>query len=151
MFSPSRPFLPGPTLHPLFVFLRIRRPPRSTLFPYTTLFRSDSEPRAVTDDADLGDPVRGVPAGPQHELLAEVQLEGFHVPRPAPDREDGIDERRGLVRQIGHRRHRGRRGIGPQRAPALEAHDERLARLPPRPAARAGTDHLIVVPARVAV
>src|SRR3712207_7901437 len=24
-----------------FVFLRIRRPPRSTLFPYTTLFRSD--------------------------------------------------------------------------------------------------------------
>src|SRR5438876_12392757 len=24
-------------------FLRIRRPPRSTLFPYTTLFRSDAE------------------------------------------------------------------------------------------------------------
>src|SRR5260221_8559865 len=27
----------------LFFFLMIRRPPRSTLFPYTTLFRSDSE------------------------------------------------------------------------------------------------------------
>src|SRR3712207_7435137 len=26
---------------PLFFFLMIRRPPRSTLFPYTTLFRSD--------------------------------------------------------------------------------------------------------------
>src|SRR3712207_6946647 len=26
----------------------IRRPPRSTLFPYTTLFRSDREPRTVT-------------------------------------------------------------------------------------------------------
>src|SRR2546430_6389822 len=26
----------------LFFFLMIRRPPRSTLFPYTTLFRSDS-------------------------------------------------------------------------------------------------------------
>src|SRR3712207_8704903 len=26
------------------VFLMIRRPPRSTLFPYTTLFRSESEP-----------------------------------------------------------------------------------------------------------
>src|SRR5256885_13071169 len=26
--------------HPLFFFLMIRRPPRSTLFPYTTLFRS---------------------------------------------------------------------------------------------------------------
>src|SRR5262249_61756898 len=30
---------PPPTL-PLFFFLMIRRPPRSTLFPYTTLFRS---------------------------------------------------------------------------------------------------------------
>src|SRR3712207_8564921 len=29
----------------VFFFLMIRRPPRSTLFPYTTLFRS---PRAVT-------------------------------------------------------------------------------------------------------
>src|SRR6266853_4768146 len=29
------------SLHiPLFFFLMIRRPPRSTLFPYTTLFRS---------------------------------------------------------------------------------------------------------------
>src|SRR6516162_11070385 len=27
-------------LHCLFFFLMIRRPPRSTLFPYTTLFRS---------------------------------------------------------------------------------------------------------------
>src|SRR2546430_4893055 len=27
---------------PLFFFLMIRRPPRSTLFPYTTLFRSDA-------------------------------------------------------------------------------------------------------------
>src|SRR3989440_9350021 len=28
------------TLHFFFFFLMIRRPPRSTLFPYTTLFRS---------------------------------------------------------------------------------------------------------------
>src|SRR3954464_12304107 len=28
-----------------FFFLMIRRPPRSTLFPYTTLFRSTREPR----------------------------------------------------------------------------------------------------------
>src|SRR5260370_3220404 len=27
----------------------IRRPPRSTLFPYTTLFRSASQPRAACD------------------------------------------------------------------------------------------------------
>src|SRR3712207_9468533 len=29
-------------------FLMIRRPPRSTLFPYTTLFRSGQEPVAVS-------------------------------------------------------------------------------------------------------
>src|SRR2546422_8062654 len=29
-----------PPRFPLFFFLMIRRPPRSTLFPYTTLFRS---------------------------------------------------------------------------------------------------------------
>src|ERR1035441_6675896 len=29
-------------LYNIFFFLMIRRPPRSTLFPYTTLFRSDS-------------------------------------------------------------------------------------------------------------
>src|SRR3712207_8902228 len=28
-------------MNELFFFLMIRRPPRSTLFPYTTLFRSD--------------------------------------------------------------------------------------------------------------
>src|SRR5947207_8595699 len=32
--------------HPLFFFLMIRRPPRSTLFPYTTLFRSNCSKRA---------------------------------------------------------------------------------------------------------
>src|SRR5436305_2353338 len=31
-----------------FFFLLIRRPPRSTLFPYTTLFRSHSEPGSGT-------------------------------------------------------------------------------------------------------
>src|SRR2546427_8996113 len=31
----------------LFFFLMIRRPPRSTLFPYTTLFRSHVDPPPV--------------------------------------------------------------------------------------------------------
>src|SRR5438477_5347018 len=35
----------------LFFFLMIRRPPRSTLFPYTTLFRSDAAPIAFTVEA----------------------------------------------------------------------------------------------------
>src|SRR5256886_2720965 len=36
-----------------FFFLRIRRPPRSTLFPYTTLFRSVLAAGAARDPADL--------------------------------------------------------------------------------------------------
>src|SRR3712207_8146934 len=44
----------------VFFFLMIRRPPRSTLFPYTTLFRSrDDAPRAR----------RGLPAGGRQELV----------------------------------------------------------------------------------
>src|SRR4029434_7508615 len=35
------------TPHVFFFFLRIRRPPRSTLFPYTTLFRSDRLRKSV--------------------------------------------------------------------------------------------------------
>src|SRR6266446_7461101 len=34
-----------------FFFLMIRRPPRSTLFPYTTLFRSLPRPEALPHDA----------------------------------------------------------------------------------------------------
>src|SRR5271170_8138368 len=47
-------FLPRP-----FFFLMIRRPPRSTLFPYTTLFRSP-EPPGV-DRHDIVRPERGFP------------------------------------------------------------------------------------------
>src|SRR3989442_14044713 len=58
-----------------FFFLMIRRPPRSTLFPYTTLFRSlDERPLALAIER-LGDLVRlddrrhvgeEDPAGAQH-------------------------------------------------------------------------------------
>src|SRR2546429_8712730 len=34
----------SPAASPFFFFLMIRRPPRSTLFPYTTLFRSPALP-----------------------------------------------------------------------------------------------------------
>src|SRR3712207_8304018 len=38
------------TVLTLSFFLMIRRPPRSTLFPYTTLFRSDFDLRAMVED-----------------------------------------------------------------------------------------------------
>src|SRR5207248_10096484 len=39
----------------LFFFLMIRRPPSSTLFPYTTLFRSDRHVRLATEQELLRD------------------------------------------------------------------------------------------------
>src|SRR5438552_7589027 len=47
-----------PCVFSFFFFLMIRRPPRSTLFPYTTLFRSQP--------VGEGDPVRAVSG---HEFL----------------------------------------------------------------------------------
>src|SRR3712207_8092507 len=44
----------------MFFFLMIRRPPRSTLFPYTTLFRSQ---RGDLDRGDHPDAHRGVDGG----------------------------------------------------------------------------------------
>src|SRR5437016_7397333 len=44
----------------LFFFLMIRRPPRSTLFPYTTLFRSQPGPQQVvlaTEKSRLNDEI----------------------------------------------------------------------------------------------
>src|SRR3712207_7754887 len=40
----------------IFFFLMIRRPPRSTLFPYTTLFRSSRRPWAATQAGPVGGP-----------------------------------------------------------------------------------------------
>src|SRR2546428_8137841 len=40
---------------PLFFFLMIRRPPRSTLFPYTTLFRSSQVERVADFGRGAGD------------------------------------------------------------------------------------------------
>src|SRR2546425_10837900 len=37
----------------IFFFLMIRRPPRSTLFPYTTLFRSRRSPRGFQSGAPV--------------------------------------------------------------------------------------------------
>src|SRR5256886_13099505 len=44
----------------------IRRPPRSTLFPYTTLFRSPVPAHQRAADRDGGVEVRGTPADVPH-------------------------------------------------------------------------------------
>src|SRR2546430_9167130 len=51
-----------------FFFLMIRRPPRSTLFPYTTLFRSRSSPdRRVRGAVPSADAFRAPPGRPNRE------------------------------------------------------------------------------------
>src|SRR3712207_8252647 len=63
----------------LFFFLMIRRPPRSTLFPYTTLFRSElaPQPREVDVDRLVGTTVGLSPH------LGEELAAGHDVRRPA--------------------------------------------------------------------
>src|SRR3989449_7973433 len=59
----------------LFFFLMIRRPPRSTLFPYTTLFRSApvaAKPRVQICLAGLGlEHLRVDPLAREHGLRSE--------------------------------------------------------------------------------
>src|SRR2546429_9597670 len=59
-----------------FFFLMIRRPPRSTLFPYTTLFRSDiSLPRSEPVQGSRQEIPRGFysPAARSEEHTSELQ------------------------------------------------------------------------------
>src|SRR2546427_2918561 len=57
----------------------IRRPPRSTLFPYTTLFRShhDRVP-ALGDDPGKARDVEEVEPRPDHRVVALVDLRHLH-------------------------------------------------------------------------
>src|SRR5438445_10737478 len=47
----------------VFFFLMIRRPPSSTLFPYTTLFRSCRGPRTTADGRSRPHPAAGAAVG----------------------------------------------------------------------------------------
>src|SRR5882762_11074918 len=67
------------TRSPAFFFLMIRRPPRSTLFPYTTLFRSRPRPQGRRPDRPSRRPgslVAGVARHPRsrsEEHTSELQ------------------------------------------------------------------------------
>src|SRR3712207_8852924 len=69
----------------------IRRPPRSTLFPYTTLFRSDVEER------EGGDPAEQQAARVRHLLLPRA-------PHVAVEAVDGDDEEQDAVDDAGRLR-----------------------------------------------
>src|SRR5690349_23393038 len=66
----------------LFFLLMIRRPPRSTLFPYTTLFRSIGLPTRIADHVDVGLlPVLPVGLGAREgaELDPDLLVDVVHV------------------------------------------------------------------------
>src|SRR5690349_6344449 len=83
-----------------FFFLMIRRPPRSTLFPYTTLFRSVRllEQHVVTDAAGL-----------RYELEIVIVVEVLE-PGPLSLLTDAIGELGGAPRLFECHRSRRRRG-----------------------------------------
>src|SRR3989475_368507 len=94
----------------LFFFLMIRRPPRSTLFPYTTLFRSGLD--------RLGDQRLGEPARRQVRLDAQA-------PRAArPERPGALvgEGRVADVAELAAAGDGGRRGL----APVAEGDEPRL-------------------------
>src|SRR2546421_5629788 len=59
---------------PFFFFLMIRRPPRSTLFPYTTLFRSVGRARQAFPEAVEREMPRPGGVQPAFQLDAEPGL-----------------------------------------------------------------------------
>src|SRR5260370_20765629 len=67
----------------------IRRPPRSTLFPYTTLFRSKNQRRAAAGVLDQSRAAAGGHADPAKNGQVRVggaQIEGAVVCHPLQDR-----------------------------------------------------------------
>src|SRR2546422_2210456 len=76
-----------------FFFLMIRRPPRSTLFPYTTLFRSIG-PYAANP----------VPFDEVVERVAALGFDGLELggfpPHPNPDDLPDVDQRQELTERL---------------------------------------------------
>src|SRR3712207_8519744 len=84
----------------MWFFLRVRRPPRSTLFPYTTLCRSlsdeqqlivDTVRRYVRDEirpleAELDPDAGNLPPAEHQRLVSKVKAMGFYgIDIPAED------------------------------------------------------------------
>src|SRR5260370_8312566 len=89
----------------LFFFLMIRRPPRSTLFPYTTLFRSARRAAALAD-------VQKAPAPAAPGLFVRPAVRPSFVPAIRP-------EYQGLAEGWRHRSLRYSRLLRPQYLPTL--------------------------------
>src|SRR2546427_440345 len=95
----------------IFFFLMIRRPPRSTLFPYTTLFRS--HPRSRGDcgwqPVPAGDRVRADRPNVRDHSGRCPRRGGVHA--VAPSRQHHAHPAAGAARRVVVERHRARRDL----------------------------------------
>src|SRR5256886_7689031 len=71
-----------------FFFLMIRRPPRSTLFPYTTLFRSPVDPRGLL----VGDLVDAVVRRREPGRVVSDRAGRIELGRAEDGRGGGVDD-----------------------------------------------------------
>src|SRR5476651_2814662 len=74
-----------------FFFLMIRRPPRSTLFPYTTLFRSDFEVEEVVESEEAW---RNQVVARSEEHTSELQSRQYLVCRLLLEKKKKTNTRR---------------------------------------------------------
>src|SRR3989441_8514936 len=97
------------TLLLVFFFLMIRRPPRSTLFPYTTLFRSQTRAAGAAEENLRGVPWFGLSSddGVQNcrseEHTSELQSLAYLVCRLLLEKKKKTERR---LRTAGHRAER---------------------------------------------
>src|SRR3712207_8865781 len=76
----------------------IRRPPRSTLFPYTTLFRSDDGPRRAVILGDAAGAVHGAVLPRQQSRVAHPFLHAWRDgPRRSEEHTSELQSRQYLV------------------------------------------------------
>src|SRR3990170_2121449 len=94
-------------------FLMIRRPPRSTLFPYTTLFRSPAAPRAGARLRPRGGRLRRRAGARSEEHTSELQSPDHLVCRLLLDKKQSSRSPSSGVRTWGNQRSStGSRGNG---------------------------------------
>src|SRR6266581_8400888 len=98
-----------PLVFLLFFFLMIRRPPRSTLFPYTTLFRSrcrslppaeDGAGQSRTSHAARSEEHTSELQSPVH-LVCRLLLEKKQPTHVRSRHRDGLSELRALSTHVG--------------------------------------------------
>src|SRR5256886_15033211 len=119
----------------LFFFLMIRRPPRSTLFPYTTLFRSDAVRDARDRRGALPRPERPlrhddrVHEQPVLRLDARLRQPRVHVRRGVSDGRPRRTSRAGPARRAPPERvEAGRREPAGVRAHVVRSEERRVGK-----------------------